>query len=125
MKKKILIIDDEETYVDILKIHLEQSGKFEIESVFDAQSGFEKINGSNYDLILLDILMPKIEGHEALAKIKNMCKTPVIIMSGYLAPQQKQFIMKAGADACFMKTDNLDKIFHLIQQCLFANEKGQ
>lgn len=110
MKKRILIIDDEDSYAEVLKINLEETDRYEVESALDAISGFKKLKESVFDLVLLDILLPKIEGHEALAEIKKIAHVPIIIMSSYLTPQQRALILQAGADSSFLKTESFDKI---------------
>jgi two-component system response regulator VicR len=123
-KSRILIIDDEEAYVDILKINLEGVGTFEVDCAADAMSGFQKLREHSYDLILLDILMPKIEGHEALGTIKKICSTPVIVMSGYLTPPQRELILRAGASGCFLKDSPFDEIHRAIAKILSNGHKN-
>ncbi len=116
MKKRILIIDDEVNYGLMIKINLEQTGEFEADTATSAIAGYEKIRAQAYDLIFLDILMPKIEGNVALVEIKKMCQTPVVIMSAYVPPLQKQAILNAGAQACLEKPVPLERLLKLIHE---------
>ncbi len=118
MKKRILVIDDEESYAEVLKINLEDTDRYEVEIALDAPSGFKKLQGGHFDLVLLDILLPKIEGHEALAQIKKIAPVPIIIMSSYLTPQQRSLIVQAGAESSFLKLDSFEKIHDEIMRVL-------
>lgn len=116
MKRKILIIDDEENICQMLKINLEQTNQYEVDTALNAQDGFEKIRNQKYDVISLDVIMPRMEGHEALSLIKKMCQTPVIIMSAYIPPHKKKEIIQAGAFACLEKPVELDRFIHTVEE---------
>jgi two-component system response regulator VicR len=118
VKKRILVIDDEESYAEVLKINLEETGCYEVDTALDAAAGLKKLAEAAFDLVLLDILLPKIEGHEALAQIKAITNVPIIIMSSYLTPQQRTLIVQAGAASSFLKTDSFDRIYPEIQRVL-------
>ena len=84
MKKKILIVDDEHDIVIILKMALEKEG-YEVEEAFDGVEALEKVTLFKPDLILLDIMMPKMDGHSVNLKLKEVeatSKIPVIIITG-------------------------------------------
>lgn len=115
MKKKILIIDDEANYGLMLKINLEQTGNYDVDAVTSAVDGYQKIRESRYDLIFLDVLMPKIEGHVALGEIRKMCATPVVIMSAYIPPQKLEAILKSGAQACIEKPISLERLVKVVE----------
>ena len=61
MQKKIIVIDDEKNIVNIIKFNLKKEG-YEVITASDGQEGLEKIFSQNPDLILLDIMMPKMDG---------------------------------------------------------------
>ena len=71
MDRKILIVDDEKNIVDILKFNLEKSG-FETVEAYDGVEGVDKAYSENPDLILLDIMLPKMDGFEACKKIHGL-----------------------------------------------------
>jgi len=78
------MIDDEEEFSGLIKFHLEGVGTFEIETVFDGKSGLAAAKRIKPDLILLDILMPGMDGFEVLKKLKSDSETvkiPVIMFS--------------------------------------------
>lgn len=114
---KILIIDDErgvcEEFASILK-----DENHEVDTAQTATEGFEKIKFNQYDLIFLDVLMPKIEGRQALEEIKKISQTPVVIMSGFLPSHKESAVIKAGAVATLKKPFELKQVFELIDKVL-------
>ncbi len=82
MKKKILIVDDEKEIVEFLERGLIKEG-FDTVSAFDGQQAKEKILAENPDVILLDLLMPKLDGWAVLRWLREEAKllTPTIILS--------------------------------------------
>ncbi len=115
MKRRILVIDDEANFGQMIKINLEETGNYEVDTALNATAGFEKIRVGQYDTIFLDVLMPKIEGHIALKEIKQLCDTPVVMMSAYIPSQKKQTIVAAGAFACLEKPVALSRILEVLQ----------
>ena len=118
MKKKILIVDDEANYGLMLKINLEQTGNYEVDAVTSAMDSYAKVKENRYDLIFLDVLMPRMEGREALDRIRQISKTPVVIMSGYLPSHKEKEIVRAGALACLKKPLELAQVYNLIEKAL-------
>ena len=84
MKRKILIADDEKDIVIILKLALEKEG-YAIISAYDGLEALEKVAAEKPDLILLDIMMPKMDGYSVNLKLKEnpeTAKIPVIVITG-------------------------------------------
>jgi DNA-binding response OmpR family regulator len=71
MAKKILLIDDDAKIVNLEKAILTQGG-FEVDTALDGAEGLEKLKTSQYDVIILDIMMPAMDGYEVARKIKQM-----------------------------------------------------
>ena len=112
---KILIIDDEKDVCDSFSGVLREE-HHEAESALNAHDGLEKLRTHSYDLVFLDVLMPRMEGREALEKIKEICNTPVVVMSGYLPPNKEKEILRAGAFASLKKPLDLKQVFVLIEK---------
>jgi DNA-binding response OmpR family regulator len=83
-KKKILIIDDEENFCKLVKMNLELTGAFKVSIATDGIEGIAAAQKTIPDLILLDILMPRMDGIEVLKRLrkdKNTFKIPVIMLT--------------------------------------------
>lgn len=114
---KILIIDDEKSVLEEFSSVLREE-THEVDTAQSGAAGIEKAQTGNYDLIFLDVLMPKMEGREALEKLKGTCSTPVVIMSGYLPSHKEEEVLKTGAFACLKKPLVLSQVFGLIEKAL-------
>lgn len=105
MSEKILIIEDESVLADVLSAKLSKEG-FLVEIASDGEEGLKKINEYEPDLILLDIVMPKMNGYEVLENMsKNSIKIPVIIISNSGQRVEIEKTYKLGAVDCIVKTE--------------------
>ncbi|MFH0941282.1 MAG: response regulator transcription factor [Candidatus Omnitrophota bacterium] len=111
MKKRILVIEDEHEIALIIKMRLEISG-YDVIQAFDGQDGLKKAKTSSPDLILLDLVLPKIGGEQILNELKDNDKyksIPIIVVTGL---SQDAFSIKdsiSKADAYFLKPfDNVE-----------------
>ena len=95
-KNKITLIDDEKELVSTLKEFLELKG-FEVSTAYDGEEGYATIKSCLPDIILLDIMMPKLDGRDLLIRLKNEDDTkniPVIILSA----KDEEFDIEYGRD---------------------------
>ena len=122
-KKRILVIDDEESLCHMLKLNLEKTGAYVIDTALSAIEGYAKVRSGRYDAIFLDVLMPHVEGGEALPQIKKMTDTPVVVMSAYLLADKMDAIRKAGAFDILEKPFTFEKALETIHKVLAAREK--
>lgn len=122
-KTNILVIDDEESIGRLIKIGLEQTEAYTVDTVLSAEEGFAALGKNRYDVILLDVLMPRIEGGEALPRIKKMTDAPVIIISAYLLPEKLDAIRQAGAFSILEKPFSFEQVFETIHRALASREK--
>ena len=107
MAKKILIIEDEEILLDLLKRKLSEKG-YEVFAVKDGQVGFEAIKEIFPDLILLDLIMPKINGFELMEKIQeddSIKNIPIIIISNSGEPSELEKAKRLGVEDWLVKTE--------------------
>ena len=98
MPKKILLIEDEKILSEMYETRLKREG-FEVINTRDAEGGLELIKKEKPDLILLDLLLPGMQGQEALKVLKEDPKTkdiPVIIFSNYDTPEVRKEAEKYG-----------------------------
>ncbi len=83
-KKKILIIDDEEDFIKLVKLNLEETGRYEVRVENKGVQGLAAVQAFKPDLILLDLLMPDMEGSEVAYQIKNDSKVkniPIVFLT--------------------------------------------
>ncbi len=96
--KKVLIVEDNDTNYLLLEILLKQT-KIKIDRVINGEIFYEIINKNKYDIVLLDIGLPDINGYELLKYIKKNLNIPVIIQSAFVSPNDKSESLSLGADA--------------------------
>ena len=94
---KILIVEDEETIAELEKDYLELSG-FEVEVANDGEKGLEKALGEDYDLIILDLMLPKVDGFEICRQVREEKNTPIIMVSAKKDDIDKIRGLGLGAD---------------------------
>ena len=81
---KILIADDKADVIESLSLILKEGGGFETDSARDGLEAVKKIKNDFYDLLMLDIMMPKLNGYEVLQQVRNIFPTmPVIFITGH------------------------------------------
>jgi DNA-binding response OmpR family regulator len=113
--KKILIIEDEEVLIQLISAKLKKAG-YKVETASDGEEGLDKIKNFSPDLILLDIVMPKVNGYEVLEQMqKGQIKIPVIIISNSGQAVEIEKTEKLGAvdflvKANFNPEDVLNKV---------------
>ena len=107
MAKKILVIEDEEIMIDLLQKKLTKEG-YEISIARDGEEGLEVMKEIKPNLILLDIIMPKMGGFEVMEKMnkdKDLKKIPVIVISNSGQPVELDRAQKLGAKDWLIKTE--------------------
>jgi DNA-binding response OmpR family regulator len=120
-KKKILLVDDELDLVDMVKIRLESWG-FDVLTAYDGQDGLNKAKKEVPDLIVLDLMLPRIDGFKVCRMLKfdeKYKKIPVILFSARAQDSDKKMGSEVGADAYITKPFEpavlLDKIKELLK----------
>lgn len=94
---KILIVEDEAAIADLEKDYLELSG-FEVEVVNDGKTGLEKAMTTDYDLVILDLMLPGVDGFEICKKIRKTKNTPILMVSAKKDDIDKIRGLGLGAD---------------------------
>jgi len=110
---KILIVDDEKMICEEFCEILQEEGHA-ADYVLSGKEALEKIQEKAYDIIFLDVLMPRMEGREVFERIKKISQTPVAIMSGYMPPNKEREVLALGAIACLKKPLELARIKSLL-----------
>ncbi|MBC8276579.1 MAG: response regulator [Chloroflexi bacterium] len=102
---KILIIDDEVNIIELAKLYLAREG-FTIESAKIGRDGLSKFTTFNPDLIILDIMLPGIDGFEVFRQIRLKSKVPVLMLSARREDVDKIIGLELGADDYLAKPFN-------------------
>lgn len=120
MKKKILVADDEKGIRDLFHFLLEPEG-YEVFTVEDGLAAVEMIQKDSFDIVFLDVHMPKLRGPEAFKIIKQIKPQQIIIIFSSSSDPDFVFETEAsrnGAFECIYKPVNIDEILDLIHRAL-------
>ena len=97
MEKKILIVEDEQAIVDIISFNLQREG-YTVLAAYDGEEGVEKAKAENPDLILLDLMLPKMDGYEVCKYLRKTMSTPIIMLTAREEEVDKILGLELGAD---------------------------
>ena len=103
---KILVVDDEKLLVKGLKFNLENDG-YQVDVCYDGATAVEKAAGERYDLILLDLMMPVMDGLEACMQIRQSSTVPIIMLTAKGEDTDKLLGFEYGADDYITKPFNI------------------
>lgn len=97
MSKKVLIVDDEKNIVEILKFNLKKEG-FDTLEAYDGEQAVEMALGEKPDLILLDVMLPKMDGFTVCRKLRQQISTPILMLTAREEEVDKVLGLELGAD---------------------------
>ena len=121
---KILVIEDEKLLADSIKSMLERKG-FQVECVYDGESGKEYAELGIYDLLILDVMMPKMDGLEVARQIRSArCNTPILMLTARSDVQDRIAGLNAGADYYLTKPFDSGELLASIN-ALLRRQAGQ
>lgn len=92
-KKKILIVDDEKDFAELVKLNLEATGKYQVRTENMGSRGYAAAREFKPDLVLLDILMPDMEGSDVAARLNNESDTkniPIIFITAVISKEEAE-----------------------------------
>ena len=119
---KILIIDDEEVICNACHLILSERGHF-VELKTDGAAGIKALQSNNYDVVLLDMMLPDMEGMEILKMIKQKpVHASVIVITGYSTVENALKAMKLGAADYLSKPFNEDELLASIEKVCSARQ---
>lgn len=119
-KKKILVVDDEVDLLKVLKLNLETKG-YDVVCAFDGEQALEKVRSENPDVIILDVMLPKLNGVEVCKNIRQdpvFNKIPVIMLSGKDADVDRIIGRVSGAKMYITKPFDLEQLISAIKKVL-------
>ena len=111
---RILIIEDEESIANLEKDYLELSG-FEVEIENDGESGLFRALKEEYDLFILDLMLPGLPGGELIGEIRRASRVPVIVLSARAELSDKVALLTSGADDYLTKPYALEELWARVQ----------
>ena len=121
---KILVIEDEKLLADSIKSMLERKG-FQVECVYDGESGAEYAELGIYDLLILDVMMPKMDGYEVARQVRmHRCNTPILMLTARSDVQDRIAGLNAGADYYLTKPFDSGELLASIN-ALLRRQGGQ
>ncbi len=106
MAKKVLVVDDEKLIVKGIRFSLEQDG-MEVDCAYDGEEALEKAKNTRYDIILLDVMLPKLTGFEVCQQIREFSDTPVVMLTAKGDDMDKILGLEYGADDYITKPFNI------------------
>ena len=107
MAKRILIVDDEPSIVKGLRFNLEQQDDYEVDVAYDGEAALDLFMQKEFDLVLLDIMLPKIDGMEVCQRMRQVSDIPIIMLSAKDADMDKIMGLEYGADDYITKPFNI------------------
>ena len=120
MAKKLLIVDDSPTELKLI-IDVFNSPDYKVVTAMDGEEGVEKAKKEHPDLIILDVVMPKMNGFQACRTIKSMPdleKTPIILLTSKNQKSDEFWGKKQGADKYLTKPFNADELQQAVDALL-------
>ena len=96
-KKRILIVEDEKNIADILEYNVQKQG-YNTDVAYDGEKGLALALSGGFDLILLDVMLPKMDGYEICRRVRERLDTPIIMLTAREEERDKVFGLELGAD---------------------------
>ena len=97
MAKKVLVVDDEKLIVKGIRFSLEQDG-MEVDCAYDGQEALDLATANHYDMILLDVMLPKLDGFEVCQNIREFSNVPIVMLTAKGDDMDKILGLEYGAD---------------------------
>ena len=116
--KKVLVVDDEPVFLEVLSTRLRAEG-YRVITASDGEAALKKIRTEKPDAVLLDILMPKLDGLKTLRKIRQSRKRlPVYVLTAFSNEQRFGSAKKLGASGFIVKSDDLGRAIRNVTSSL-------
>ena len=122
MGKKVLVVDDERLIVKGIKFSLVQDD-MEVDCAYDGEEALEKAKAGEYDIILLDLMLPKMDGFEVCQRIREFSNMPIIMLTAKGDDMDKILGLEYGADDYITKPFNILEVKARIKAIMRRNSK--
>ena len=121
---KVLVVDDEKLIVKGIRFSLEQDG-MEVDCAYDGEEAVEKVRQNHFDIVLLDLMLPKLDGFEVCQAIREFSEIPIIMLTAKGTDMDKILGLEYGADDYITKPFNILEVKARIKAILRRNQKNQ
>ena len=115
--KRVLVVDDEKLIVKGIRFSLEQDN-MEVDCAYDGEEALEMAHNKEYDIILLDVMLPKLTGFEVCQQIREFSNVPVIMLTAKGDDMDKILGLDYGADDYITKPFDLDELLVRVESVL-------
>ncbi len=123
MAKKVLVVDDEKLIVKGIRFSLEQDG-MEVDCAYDGEEALEAAKKKEYDVVLLDVMLPKLSGFEVCQQIREFSTMPVIMLTAKGDDMDKILGLEYGADDYITKPFNILEVKARIKAIMRRSSKN-
>lgn len=123
LQKTILVVDDEPRYVQLVEVNLRTEG-YDVRSAFNGQQALEEVARDQPDLILLDVMMPVMDGFSACERIREFSSVPIIILTAKGEERDRVRGLDAGADDYIVKPFSAQEMLARVRAVLRRAERS-
>jgi len=116
-QRKILIVDDEPGLRDLVRINLEHEG-FAVVQAENGVQGLDAVREEHPDLVIMDVMMPEMDGWEACQKLREFSQVPVLMLTARVQSQDIVTGLNSGADDYLLKPFNMDELMARVRALL-------
>ena len=124
MARKVLVVDDEKLIVKGIRFSLEQDG-MDVDCAYDGEEALEKARETEYDLILLDVMLPKLDGFEVCQQIRDFSNVPIVMLTAKGDDMDKILGLEYGADDYITKPFNILEVKARIKAIIRRTSRSQ
>ena len=124
MASKVLVVDDEKLIVKGIRFSLEQDG-MDVDTAYDGEEALEKAKSNQYDVILLDVMLPKMSGFEVCQQVREFSDVPIIMLTAKGDDMDKILGLEYGADDYITKPFNILEVKARIKAIIRRSQKSQ
>ena len=124
MAKKVLVVDDEKLIVKGIRFSLEQDGMV-VDCAYDGEEALKMATDHEYDMILLDVMLPKMDGFEVCQRIREFSNMPIVMLTAKVDDMDKILGLEYGADDYITKPFNILEVKARIKAIMRRTNAGQ
>lgn len=122
-KQKILVVDDDQHIAELISLYLMKDG-YDTQEVYDGKQALEEVTGYQPDLILLDLMLPGMDGYQVCAEVRKMSKVPIIMLTAKGETFDKVLGLELGADDYIVKPFDPKELVARVKAVLRRYEAG-